>query len=118
MRVLGLTLVAIVAVQHFIFMYLEMYLWTQPTGLKVFRNTFEKAQTTAVLAANQGLYNGFLGAGLLWGLFQSNEVFAYQIKMFFLVCVIIAGFYGAYSVSRRIFFIQALPAILAVIALL
>jgi putative membrane protein len=118
MKILGLTLVAIVAIQHFFFMYLEMYLWTQPTGLRIFRNTFEKAQDSKVLAANQGLYNGFLGAGLLWGLFQGNEAFAYQIKMFFLVCVIIAGFYGAYSVSRRIFFIQALPAILGVIALL
>lgn len=117
MKILGLTLVAIVAVMHFGFMYLEMYLWTQPTGLRVFRNNFEKAQATAVLAANQGLYNGFLGAGLLWGLFHPDEIFAHQIKMFFLVCVIIAGFYGAYSVSRRIFFVQALPAILALITL-
>ncbi|WP_413582812.1 DUF1304 domain-containing protein [Bdellovibrio sp. HCB288] len=118
MKILGLTLVAIVAIEHFIIMYIEMYLWTRPVGLRVFRNTFEKAQNTAVLAANQGLYNGFLGAGLLWGLFHQDEAFAYQIKMFFLICVIIAGFYGAYSVNRRIFFVQALPAILAVISLL
>ncbi|WP_413576135.1 DUF1304 domain-containing protein [Bdellovibrio sp. HCB290] len=118
MKILGLTLVAIVAIEHFIIMYVEMYLWKQPTGLKIFRNTFEKAQQTAVLAANQGLYNGFLAAGLVWGLFHSDDAVAYQIKMFFLVCVIIAGFYGAYSVNRRIFFVQALPAILAVIAML
>ncbi|WP_413585581.1 DUF1304 domain-containing protein [Bdellovibrio sp. HCB274] len=118
MKSLGLTLVALVAIEHFIIMYVEMYLWTQPTGLRIFRNTFEKAQQTAVLAANQGLYNGFLAAGLVWGLFHPDDAVAYQIKMFFLICVIIAGFYGAYSVNRRIFFIQALPAILAVIAML
>ncbi|WP_413558936.1 DUF1304 domain-containing protein [Bdellovibrio sp. HCB209] len=118
MEILSLTLVAIVAIMHFGFMYLEMSLWTKPTGLRVFRNTFEKAQTTAVLAGNQGLYNGFLAAGLLWGIFQADDVFARQIKFFFLICVVIAGIYGAYSVNRRIFFIQALPAILALITLI
>jgi len=117
MNVLANTLVAIVAIMHFGFMYLEMFLWTKPTGMRVFRNTVEKAQDTAVLAANQGLYNGFLAAGLIFGLLHSQEAVGYQLKIFFLLCVVIAGVYGAYSVSRRIFYIQALPAILALIAL-
>jgi putative membrane protein len=85
-----------------------MFLWTRPAGLKVFRNTPEKAETTRVLAANQGLYNGFLAAGLLWGLWQGDAGF--QFKVFFLGCVIAAGVYGAWSVSRRILWVQAAPA--------
>lgn len=107
------TLVTLVALLHLYFLVLEMFLWTRPLGLKVFRNTPEKAETTRVLAANQGLYNGFLAAGLLWGLLASRG----DVLVFFLGCVVVAGAYGAWSVSRRIFWIQALPALLALGAL-
>jgi putative membrane protein len=111
-------LVALVAALHLYFLVLEMFLWTKPLGLKTFRNSPEKAADSAVLAANQGLYNGFLAAGLVWGLVQPVPVFAFQIKAFFLLCVIVAGIYGAATVSRRILFVQALPAALALILLL
>jgi putative membrane protein len=81
-------LVALVAALHVYFLVLEMFLWTKPLGLKTFRNSIEKATDTAVLAANQGLYNGFLAAGLVWGLVDGVPAFAFQIKTFFLVCVI------------------------------
>jgi putative membrane protein len=110
-------LVALVAVLHVYFLVLEMFLWTKPLGLKTFRNTPEKAQESAVLAANQGLYNGFLAAGLIWGLVQAVPGFAFQIKVFFLLCVIVAGVYGAATVSRRILYVQAAPAALALILL-
>ena len=110
-------LVALVAALHAFFLVLEMFLWTKPLGMKVFRNTPEKAEITKVLAANQGLYNGFLTAGLVWGLVHGNPAFAFQIKMFFLLCVIVAGAYGAATVSTRILLVQALPAALALIAL-
>jgi putative membrane protein len=110
-------LVALVALLHVYFLILEMFLWTRPLGLKTFRNTQEKADDSAVLAANQGLYNGFLAAGLLWGLLHPTPAFAFQIKVFFLLCVTAAGAYGAYSVSRRILFVQAAPAALALIML-
>ena len=106
-------LVALVAVLHAFFLTLEMFLWDKPLGLKVFRNTPEKAEITRVLAANQGLYNGFLAAGLIWGVLYQWPLSALHIKTFFLGCVIVAGIYGAYSVSRRIFVVQALPAIVA-----
>jgi putative membrane protein len=109
--------VALVAALHVYFLILEMFLWTKPLGLKTFRNSLEKATDSAVLAANQGLYNGFLAAGLVWGLVQSNPGFAFQIKMFFLLCVIVAGVYGAVSVSRRILWVQAAPAAIALILL-
>jgi putative membrane protein len=110
-------LVALVAALHVYFLILEMFLWTKPLGLKTFRNTLEKAKETAVLAANQGLYNGFLAAGLAWGLFHPTPAFAFQIKAFFLLCVIVAGVYGAATVSRRILFVQAAPAAIALILL-
>jgi putative membrane protein len=110
-------LVALVALLHVYFLILEMFLWTRPLGLKTFRNSLEKATDSAVLAANQGLYNGFLAAGLVWGLIQDVPAFAFQIKVFFLLCVIIAGVYGAATVSRRILFVQAMPAALALILL-
>src|SRR3981081_4961599 len=87
--------VALVAALHVYFLSLEMFLWTKPLGLKTFHNSPEKAADTAVLAANQGLYNGFLAAGLVWGLVQGVPSFAFQIKVFFLLCVIIAGIYCA-----------------------
>jgi putative membrane protein len=110
-------LVAVVAALHVFFLVLEMFLWDKPLGLKVFRNTIEKAGDSKVLAANQGLYNGFLAAGLAWGLFHPNPAFAFQIKMFFLLSVIVAGAYGAATVSRRILYVQAAPAALALILL-
>jgi putative membrane protein len=111
------SLVALVALLHAYFLVLEMFLWTKPLGLKTFRNTPEKAADSAVLAANQGLYNGFLAAGLVWGLVQGVPGFAFQIKVFFLLCVIVAGIYGAATVSRRILYVQAAPAALALILL-
>lgn len=110
-------LVAMVAALHVYFLALEMFFWTKPLGLKTFRNTPERAADLAVLAANQGLYNGFLAAGLIWGLVQPNAAFAFEIKVFFLLCVIAAGLYGATTVSRKILFVQAAPAVLAIILL-
>jgi putative membrane protein len=110
-------LVALVAALHVYFLILEMFLWTKPLGLKTFRNSPEKAADSAVLAANQGLYNGFLAAGLVWGLVQPNITFAFQIKVFFLACVIVAGIYGAATVSYRILLVQAAPAALALVLL-
>jgi putative membrane protein len=111
-------LVALVALLHIYFLVLEMFVWTKPTGLRVFGQTLEKAKDSAVLAANQGLYNGFLAAGLIWGLLHRAPAVAFQIKVFFLACVVIAGVYGAYSVSKRILFVQALPAAVALVLLL
>ncbi|MCL4126330.1 UNVERIFIED_CONTAM: hypothetical protein GTU68_044757 [Idotea baltica] len=94
-----------------------MFLWTKPKGLKAFGLTEEFAKQTIVLAANQGLYNGFLASGLIWSLI--NSTFSYQIAFFFLSCVIIAGIYGAYSTKKmKLFYIQGLPAILALIVTL
>jgi len=110
-RLLADVLVGLVAVLHLYFLVLEMFLWTRPLGLKVFRNTPEKAETTKVLAANQGLYNGFLVAGLAWGLWLGSA--GSHIKVFFLGCVIVAGLYGAWSVSKRILWVQAFPGAVA-----
>lgn len=111
-------LICIVALLHAYFLVLEMFFWTKPLGLKVFNQKLESAKISETLAANQGLYNGFLSAGLVWGLLTSNPEFSYMIKMFFLGCVIVAGAYGAYSVNRKILFIQGGPAILALGCLL
>jgi putative membrane protein len=110
-------LVAVVAALHVFFLVLEMFLWDKPLGLKIFRNSIEKARDSKVLAANQGLYNGFLAAGLVWGLLHPNPAFAFQIKIFFLLCVIVAGAYGAATVSRRLLYVQAAPAALALVLL-
>jgi putative membrane protein len=110
-------LVALVALLHVYFLVLEMFLWSKPLGLKTFGQSLERATDTAVLAANQGLYNGFLAAGLIWGLVHPTPGFGFQIKAFFLACVIVAGVYGAATVSRRILFVQAAPAALALIVL-
>lgn len=100
---------ALVALLHLAFLVLEMFLWDKPFGRKVFGQTPEFARASKALAANQGLYNGFLAAGLAWGLIAGSEPF----KVFFLACVIVAGAYGAWSVSRRIFWVQALPGAVA-----
>ena len=112
---LATILVAVVAFEHFYFMVLEMFLWTTPRGRKAFGMTEAQAQATATLAGNQGLYNGFLVAGLAWGLWLGAGGF--QIKVFFLACVLVAGLYGAATVSRKILLVQAVPATLALIAL-
>ena len=113
MSVIAAVLVVLVAVLHAWFLVLEMFLWTRPAGLKTFRNTPEKAETTRVLAANQGLYNGFLSAGLLWGLVTAQ----WNVVVFFLLCVVVAALYGAWSVSRRIFYVQGVPAVAALAAI-
>lgn len=102
-------LIGLVALEHVYFLVLEMFLWTKPLGLKVFRQSQEKAEASAVLAANQGLYNGFLAAGLAWALLAQKA----DVALFFLACVAMAGAYGGYSVNRRIFFIQGIPALAA-----
>jgi putative membrane protein len=111
MQDLAAIAVGLVALLHAYFLVLEMFLWTKPLGLRTFRNTPEKAEMTKALAANQGLYNGFLVAGLLWGLWLGSA--GLPIKVFFLGCVIVAGVYGAWSVSRRILWVQAAPAAVA-----
>jgi putative membrane protein len=110
-------LVALVAVLHVYFLVLEMFLWTKPQGLKTFKLTQQKADDSAVLAANQGLYNGFLAAGLIWGLVHPAAGFGFEIKTFFLLCVIAAGLYGGYSVNMRIAVVQAAPAAVALVLL-
>lgn len=115
MALIANILTGIVAALHAYFLMLEMFFWTQPLGLRVFNNTLQKAQDSAVLAANQGLYNGFLAAGLLYGIFASNAAVGFQFKVFFLLCVILAGLYGGYSVSSRIIYVQALPALIALV---
>ncbi|MFZ5738701.1 MAG: DUF1304 domain-containing protein [Pseudomonadota bacterium] len=116
MKAVAVMLVALVAALHIFFLVLEMFLWTRPLGMKVFRNTPDKAAASAVLAANQGLYNGFLAAGLIWSLVHPDLGVARQLATFFLGCVVVAGLYGAWSVSMRILYVQAVPAALALIA--
>lgn len=103
-------LVGIIALKHIGFLYLEMFLWSQPVGQKIFKLEPEFAQQSAALASNQGLYNGFLAAGLIWSLLASSAAMSYQLKLFFLSCVLIAGLYGWMTVSKTILFVQAIPA--------
>ena len=117
MPVVASVLVVLVAVLHAWFLVLEMALWRRPLGLRTFGMTAEQAETTAVLAGNQGLYNGFLAAGLVVGLVAA-EPLAFDFRIFFLACVIVAGVYGAATVSRRILFVQAVPALIALVAVL
>jgi putative membrane protein len=109
--------VAVVALLHVYFLVLEMFLWTTPTGRRTFGLDPDFAQRSRALAANQGLYNGFLAAGLVWGLIAGGSV-GFQAKVFFLVCVIVAGVYGAITVNRRILLVQALPAAVGLILVL
>jgi putative membrane protein len=108
--------IALVALLHVYFLVLEMFLWDKPAGLKAFGQTLEAARASKVLAANQGLYNGFLAAGLLWGLSQGGA--GTSVKVFFLGCVLVAGLYGAATASRKILFVQALPAAVGLALLL
>jgi len=113
MNLLLTILIVFVAIEHLYFLVLEMFLWTTPKGIKTFGlESKEFAEKTKVLAANQGLYNGFLAVGLLWSIISKNT----EIAIFFLVCVTIAGIYGAYSTKKiRLFYVQAVPAIIAIL---
>tara|TARA_R110002072_G_scaffold69815_3_gene169302 strand:- start:9596 stop:9952 length:357 start_codon:yes stop_codon:yes gene_type:complete len=116
MTTLITVLIAFVAFEHFYFLVLEMFLWTKPKGIKTFGlKSKEFAEETKVLAANQGLYNGFLSAGLIWSLIIKDL----NVSIFFLSCVLIAGIYGAYSTKKvRLFYIQSIPAIFALLLIL
>ena len=111
-------LIGLVALLHLYFLYFEMFAWTTK-GRKVFRNfPSELFEPTKSMAANQGLYNGFLAAGLLWTYFISDANWSDNIALFFLGCVAVAGIYGALTVTKKIFFIQALPALITIIFIL
>jgi putative membrane protein len=114
MHLISDILVALVALLHLYFLVLEMFLWDKPAGLRAFGQTLEAATASKVLAANQGLYNGFLAAGLAWGLLTHND----PVKVFFLSCVLVAGLFGAATASRKILFVQALPAAIALLLVL
>ena len=105
---------ALIALLHLYILVLEMFLWDKPAGRRAFGMSLEQAQATKTLAANQGLYNGFLAAGLLWGVATDRQ----DVALFFLGCVTLAALYGAWSVSRRIFYVQGVPALLALAATL
>jgi putative membrane protein len=115
MAVIANIIVALVAALHFYFLVLEMFLWDKPAGMKAFGQSREQAQATKVLAANQGLYNGFLAVGLCWGLALGAN--GHDIRAFFLGCVIVAGVFGALTASRKILFVQALPAAIGLVML-
>ena len=113
MTTLANLMIAIVAILHLAFLALEMFFWDHPFGRKRFKMTPEYSRASASLAANQGLYNGFLAAGLIWGLWTGQ----FAVKMFFLICVVIAGIYGGLTTRRTILYIQALPGLLALLLL-
>ncbi len=115
MAVAANVVVLLVALLHVYILVLEMFLWDKPRGLKTFGLTPELAAQTKVLAANQGLYNGFLAAGLFWGLYLGPAGLA--VKVFFLLCVLVAGLYGAATANKRILFVQAIPASIGLILL-
>ena len=116
MKKAATALVALVAIEHLYILVLEMFLWTKPAGLNAFGLTPEFAEQTAVLAANQGLYNGFLAAGLIWGLIRKED--GIPIRVFFLSCVIVAGVFGAITAKPSILYVQAVPALIALIVTL
>lgn len=111
MNLVAAILVVLVAALHLGFLALEMFFWDHPFGRKRFKMTPEYSKASASLAANQGLYNGFLAAGLIWGLLNGDA----SIKIFFLICVVIAGIYGGLTARRTIFYVQALPGLIAVL---
>jgi putative membrane protein len=115
MSIAASIIIGLVALIHIYIVVLQMFLWDKPAGLKAFRQTKEAAAITKVLAANQGLYNGFLAAGLLWGLAKGEAGF--EFKMFFLICVFVAGLYGAATFSKKILYIQSMPALIGIILL-
>ena len=115
MSIAGNLVVVIIALLHVYFLVLEMFLWTKPAGRRAFGLTAEFAEQSKTLAANQGLYNGFLAAGLIWGL--NLGIAGFNVKVFFLVCVLVAGIFGGLTASRKILWIQALPAVIALLLL-
>ena len=115
MATVAFVLVLLIALLHVYILVLEMFLWDTPKGRKAFNLTPEFSAQTKALAANQGLYNGFLAAGLFWGLYQGEA--GVPIQVFFLLCIAVAGIYGALTASRKILFIQTVPAVLALLAL-
>lgn len=115
MRIVADILVGLLAALHVYILVLEMFLWTTPRGRAAFGSTPEFAEQTRVLAANQGLYNGFLAAGLIWGLIASDPVGS-AAKIFFAACVVVAGLYGGFTASRRILLVQAVPGAITLIA--
>lgn len=118
MLVLAKIIIALVAVLHIYFLWLEMFAWTT-RAKKVFKNFPDHLfEPTKTLAANQGLYNGFLAAGLLWSLLISDAIWSGYVAFFFLGCVLVAGIYGALTASKKIFFVQGIPALLGIILLL
>jgi putative membrane protein len=117
MEIISVILVALVAVEHLYILVLEMFLWTKPRGMKAFGTTLEQAESTKVLAANQGLYNGFLSAGLIWGLMHPVEAVGIQLQIFFLLCVLVAGIYGGLTAKRSILLVQGMPALMALLVI-
>jgi putative membrane protein len=116
-RLAAAAVIVLVAALHIYFLVLEMFLWRTPFGRRTFGTTAEAAESSAVLAANQGLYNGFLAAGLLWALVWYGVVSGRAILTFFLVCIVAAGIFGGVTVSRRILIVQAAPAAIAAVLL-
>jgi putative membrane protein len=115
MQILALALVLFVIVLHIYFLVLEMFLWDKPYGRKVFGTKEQFAKDSKALAANQGLYNGFLAAGLIWGVMLGVGTEGFALTVFFLCCVVVAGVFGGLTVNKRIFFIQAIPATLGLL---
>jgi putative membrane protein len=109
MDAIARAVIGLIALLHVYILVLEMFLWTTPFGQKTFRRSREEQEQTKVLAANQGLYNGFLAAGLCWSAIASDGASAFPLRAFFLGCVVVAGLYGGATATRRIFFVQALP---------
>jgi putative membrane protein len=118
MATISKILVALVGLEHLYILYLEMFLWTTPSALKAFGTTQAFAEASKVLAANQGLYNGFLAAGLFWGVVHPDPAIGHQLQLFFLSCVLVAAIYGSLTVKRSILLIQGLPALVALITTL
>lgn len=117
MSTLSIILVSLVAVEHIYILIMEMFMWTKPRTLKVFGLEKSFAEETKAMAANQGLYNGFLAAGLVFGLLHPNAAFGLQLQMFFLTCVLVAAVFGSFTVKRSILFVQGVPAFLALLSL-
>jgi putative membrane protein len=109
-------LIAFVALEHILFLVLEMFFWSTPTGIRVFGLTPEFAEQSRALAANQGLYNGFLAAGLIWGLMRNKD--GVPIQVFFLSCVLLAGVFGAITAKASILFVQGAPALVALVLIM
>ncbi|MDQ0469758.1 DUF1304 domain-containing protein [Labrys wisconsinensis] len=116
MSTLGNVLVAVIVMLHLWFLVLEMFLWTKPIGLGTFGQSAEQAEASAALAGSQGLYNGFLAAGLILALSLHDAATSLHLKVFFLVCILIAGVYGGVAIKGRIFLIQGLPALVALLS--